>query len=199
MSQPDRQTLFRELLERSHARWAGIARAYTNLSDRDDLLQEIALQVWKSLPRFAGRSSVDTWAYRVALNTALAWRRKAKSRVATGDGDVSQVSGATDSQAQHTRVVDEFLASLSKPDRAAMLLFLDDVAPAEAAEILGTTEGALRVRMHRIRRRFEETHREGGADERQGSVERDGVAEAGGLRAGRLFERRLLHPGVAFA
>ena len=80
MSVPERQTQFQELLERSHARWAGIARAYAEASDRDDLLQEIALQVWQSLDRFAGRSSLDTWAYRVALNTALAWRRKARAR-----------------------------------------------------------------------------------------------------------------------
>ena len=123
------------------------------------------MQVWKSLPGFAGRSSPDTWAYRVALNTALAWRRKADARVKPGDGDVSQVSGGTDSQAQQARVVDEFLATLSRPDRAAMLLFLDDVPTAEAAEIIGTTEGALRVRMHRIRKRFEENHRDGDADD----------------------------------
>jgi len=77
MSVPERQARFGDLLERSHACWAGIARAYATMSDRDDLLQEIALQVWKNLDQFTGRSSLDTWAYRVALNTALAWRRKA--------------------------------------------------------------------------------------------------------------------------
>src|SRR4051812_7930864 len=80
VSIPERQARFRELLERSHARWAGIARAYAAAQDRNDLLQEIALQVWQNLDRFAGRSSLDTWAYRVALNTALAWRRKAATR-----------------------------------------------------------------------------------------------------------------------
>lgn len=139
-----------------------MARAYASASERDDLVQEIALQVWKGLPGFGGRSKIDTWAYRVALNTALAWRRKAGSRFATSGVDVAQVSGAAEGRERLSRVVDEFLASLSKTDRAAMLLFLDDVAPAEAAEILGTTEGALRTRMHRIRRRFEETHAEGG-------------------------------------
>ena len=39
-----------------------------------------------------------------------------------------------------------------------MLLHLNNVPPAEAAEILGLTDGALRVRMHRIRKRFEETY-----------------------------------------
>jgi DNA-directed RNA polymerase specialized sigma24 family protein len=39
-----------------------------------------------------------------------------------------------------------------------MLLYLDNVTPGEAAGILGLTEGALRVRMHRIRKRFEATY-----------------------------------------
>lgn len=168
MSSTDRQTRFRELLDRSHARWAGIARAYASPSDRDDLLQEIALQVWKSLDGFAGASTLDTWAYRVALNTALAWRRKAKTRsekLGRSEADVAQMPGAVGDSGEALAVLDRFLALLSKADRAAMLLFLDDVPPAEAAEILGTSEGALRTRMHRVRRRFEETHRAGGADD----------------------------------
>src|SRR5947208_15822704 len=107
MSIPDRQARFRALLERSHARWAGIARAFAEARDRDDLVQEIALQVWQNLDQFTGRSSLDTWAYRVALNTALAWRRKVAMRTKKltqstaniaelpgdpgGDGDVQRV------------------------------------------------------------------------------------------------------------
>jgi RNA polymerase sigma factor (sigma-70 family) len=43
--------------------------------DRDDLVQEILLQLWRSLPRFQGKAKESTWIYRVALNTALAWHR----------------------------------------------------------------------------------------------------------------------------
>src|SRR3954451_25012829 len=44
-------------------------------SDRDDLVQDILLQLWRSLPRFEGKAKESTWIYRVALNTALAWHR----------------------------------------------------------------------------------------------------------------------------
>src|SRR5882672_1016019 len=44
--------------------------------DREDLFQEIATQVWNSIPRFRAESAVTTWLYRVALNSALAWSRK---------------------------------------------------------------------------------------------------------------------------
>lgn len=158
MSVPERQSRFRELLERNHARWVGIARAYAAPCDVDDLVQEIALQVWQSLDRFSGRSSLDTWAYRVAINTALAWKRSVRSRerrIEKSRIDVAELSGNLGAENAEQRILYEFLSSLSDVDRAAMLLYLDNVPSTEAAEILGLTDGALRVRMHRIRKQFE--------------------------------------------
>src|SRR4051812_448892 len=58
-----------------------VARAYTlTAEDCQDLVQEILLQVWRSLPQFQGRASPSTWFYRVALNTALGWHRKERRR-----------------------------------------------------------------------------------------------------------------------
>lgn len=161
MKTPERQEQFRLLLERSHARWAGIARAYAGVADRDDLVQEIALQVWQSLDRFSGRASLDTWAYRVALNTALAWRRKAATRaekLARSAADVAELPGDSGSEREVQRVLDPFLASLDDGDRAVLLLYLDGLTSAEAADVVGISEGAYRTRLHRIRRRFEEAH-----------------------------------------
>ena len=45
-------------------------------ADRQDLFQEIVIQVWRSVDAFRGDASVPTWMYRVALNTAIAWTRK---------------------------------------------------------------------------------------------------------------------------
>src|SRR5689334_20017560 len=50
-------------------------------ADQDDLFQEILLQVWLSMPGFREESKPTTWLYRVALNTALAWKRGEKKRV----------------------------------------------------------------------------------------------------------------------
>ncbi len=68
------------------------------------------------------------------------------------------MAGESQSCSIEVRILNEFLTSLSTADRAVMLLFLDDVPTHEAAEILGLTEGTLRVRMHRIRKSFEETY-----------------------------------------
>ena len=146
MSLSDQEGDFRELLQRNHARWAGIARSYASIAEREDLLQEILMQVWKSLAGFSGRSSTDTWAYRVALNTAMAWVRSSRSRqrdTSMVSEDVDRLAGSLVSETTDAIVLDEFLASLSKTDRAVMLLFLDAVPNSEAAEITGMSEGAL--------------------------------------------------------
>lgn len=156
-----RESSFRELAERNHVRWTGIARAYSHGQDLDDLMQEILLQVWKSLTNFENRSHLDTWAYRVALNTALAWDRSARKparNFKTNAGEVDTVSDRSSAESLEVRVLEEFLASLSKVDRAVMLLYLDDTPPCEAAEILGITEGTFRVRLHRLRKKFELTY-----------------------------------------
>jgi RNA polymerase sigma-70 factor (ECF subfamily) len=161
MTDSERQARFRQLLERSQARWVGIARAYAEVSDRDDLVQEIALQVWQSLDRFTGRSSLDTWAYRVALNTALAWRRKSAMRsekLTRSTANIAELPGNRGSEGDVQRLLDQFLASLSDGDRAVLLLHLDGLPDAAAAEVVGISAGAYRTRLHRVRRRFEETH-----------------------------------------
>ncbi len=49
-----------------------IAGIYTNdIEDRNDLVQEIIYQLWKSFDSFSQNSSLSTWMYRVAMNVAI--------------------------------------------------------------------------------------------------------------------------------
>src|SRR6185295_5416220 len=58
-----------------------VVRAFTvTPQDAEDLLQDIALQLWMSLPAFRGEAKESTWIYRVAFNTALVWKRDEKRR-----------------------------------------------------------------------------------------------------------------------
>src|SRR5687768_10181819 len=73
----ERDTVFGEWLEAHKGILFKVARVYgATHSEREDLFQEIALQVWNSVDSFRGDAAVTTWIYRIALNTALAWRRK---------------------------------------------------------------------------------------------------------------------------
>src|SRR6185369_17690069 len=88
-----------------------VARAYTLTNDEcQDLAQEILLQAWRSLPKFEGKASAATWFYRVALHTAMNWRRKDKPRRSRQqpllEVQVLATEGATSAeQAQHRETV----------------------------------------------------------------------------------------------
>lgn len=157
------EAAFREMLARNTARLRRIASAYAGDSgEADDLWQEILLQIWRSLPRFRGESAMSTWVYRVALNTALSYRRAAVRRrrheVTAAPPDPAVSSGDPRSQAS---LLTDFLASLAPIDRTIVVLYLDNVSNAEAAEILGMSTGAVAVRLHRIKQAFRDRYLEG--------------------------------------
>lgn len=153
---PDqKKATFDELLQRNRGRFAAVAHAYTD-HDADDLLQEMLLQIWRSLSSFSAKSSIDTWCYRVALNTAMTWRRsqsRRKARIPADSFDVGEVPTDQDGR-DSIRLLEQFLKTLSKSDRAMVLLYLDDLSGSEMAEVLGISEGAVRVRIHRIKEKL---------------------------------------------
>jgi RNA polymerase sigma-70 factor (ECF subfamily) len=77
MEVSEQSRIFDHWLSRHKGLLFKVVHAYAFTShDREDLFQEIATQIWNSISRFRAESSVTTWLYRVALNTALAWSRK---------------------------------------------------------------------------------------------------------------------------
>lgn len=162
MKRKKAEQIFHELFDRNQVRWIGIARCYAPVEERDDLLQEISLQVWRSLKTFQQRAQLDTWAYRVALNTALGWQRKGKRRNEKLPQDSPEVlASLTDSKSTtpetERRMLDGFISTLSKSERAVLLLHMDNTSHETASEILGISSAAYRVRVHRLKKKFEQT------------------------------------------
>jgi RNA polymerase sigma-70 factor (ECF subfamily) len=156
----DQQARFLDLLNANYGRWLGIARAYAG-PDADDLFQEILLQVWRSLAMFRDESAMSTWTYRIALNTALSWRRLEQTRrrrLPIREGFSPELVRAPERENDASDVLERLLADLTPADKAILLLFLDDVGYDEMASILGATAGALRVRIHRIKKRLTELY-----------------------------------------
>ena len=124
-------------------------------ADRQDLFQEIAIQVWRSVDAFRGDSSVPTWLYRVALNTAIAWTRKegrhqrGKQPFETWEG----VLTAASSERRDPRVewLYQQIAQLKEVDRSVALLLLDGFSYKEIAAIVGITESNVGVKINRIK------------------------------------------------
>ena len=159
------ESLFKSLLSEHGAAAVKVARAYSrSAEDRQDLVQEILLQVWRSLPQFEGRSSTCTWFYRVALNTALDWRRKEHRRRAHRDSliqiedlPLGEPDGAQ--QADAREIVERLYAAiheLPRTDAALVLLYLDDLSYREMADVLGISESNVGVKLNRAKRALRE-------------------------------------------
>ena len=134
-----------------------VVRAYAfTTADRDDLFQEITIQVWHSIPNFRQESSATTWLYRISLNTAIKWTRKERKHPQPGALDnIEQVL-------QESRIpMDERLAwlyeeiyKLDEIDRSVTLLMLDNFSYKEMADILGISESNVGVKINRIKKQL---------------------------------------------
>jgi RNA polymerase sigma-70 factor (ECF subfamily) len=124
-------------------------------ADRQDLFQEIVIQVWRSVDAFRGESSVPTWVYRVALNTAIAWTRK-EDRHQRGKQPLDVVEGLLTTSSSHGRDprvewLYHQIAQLKAVDRSVALLMLDGFSYREIAAVVGITESNVGVKINRIK------------------------------------------------
>lgn len=130
-------------------------------SDRDarnDLFQEIVLQLWKSFPTFRGDSKITTWMYRIALNTAISGYRKRTRNVKTEDLhevhlNISEQYAGDDHQ-DNAQKLQWAIRQLSEIERAMVMMALEEIPYEEIAETIGITQNNVRVRMNRIREKL---------------------------------------------
>ncbi len=150
-----------EALLREHRRIVfHVARMYAGHSDeRHDLAQEICSQLWRAFPRYDETRRFSTWMYRIALNTGITHLRQATTRAAHFEplsDDLLAVTPdcPTGPDAERLAELDARIAQLGPLERALILLYLDDRAYAEIAEILGISETNVATRISRIKQRF---------------------------------------------
>jgi RNA polymerase sigma factor (sigma-70 family) len=139
-----------------------------NAQDRQDLMQETAVQLWRSYERFDGRSTFATWMYRVALNVAISWVRDDShhQRHLASDPGVIETAladeAAKDAPPELRVFLTEVLASLNELDRALVLLYLEGHDQEAIAAILGLSSTNVATKINRIKQRLQREH--GGSD-----------------------------------
>jgi len=161
MKKGEQQNTFDAWLGRHKGLLFKVVRAYAfTTEDQDDLFQEIALQVWHSIPHYRADAAVTTWLYRVAFYTSLGWVRKEKKH-RTGklslDGVEHILTVRTSPQDSRLQWLYEQIAQLSPVDRSLMLLMLDGFGYKEMAAILGISESNVGVKINRIKARLAST------------------------------------------
>ena len=126
-------------------------------SDREDLQQEIVLQLWKSYPSFQGKSRFSTWMYRVALNTAI--NRISKPSFLSDSSEAPDPSYDPEVDydlSEEIRLLHRAIARLRKVEKAIILLWLEELSYKEIAETIGITEKNVSVKIVRAKSRLAE-------------------------------------------
>ena len=164
MNRSEQQRVFDQWLGRHRGLLFKVVRAHAfTPQDRDDLFQEIAAQVWQSIPNFRAESAETTWIYRVALHCAMAWARKERRHRAR-QRDLDEGKPAlVETTAGRDRRLDwlyDQIAQLGDIDRALTLLLLDGFSYQEIAATLGLSESNVGVKIHRIKAHLAERSRE---------------------------------------
>lgn len=155
MLDSERNHIFEDWLAAHKGILFKVVRAYAfEHADRQDLFQEVAIQVWRSVDAYRGDSSVPTWIYRIALNAAISWTRK-QDRHHRGKRPLAIVEGLLTASAAEADPRVEWLyrqiAQLKDVDRSVALLMLDGLPYKDIAAIAGVSEGNVAVKINRIK------------------------------------------------
>lgn len=150
---------FATLAGRHYDRLLGLAWRLTgNRADAEDLVQDILMALPRKLAGWRGDARFTTWLYRVAVNSAQDRRRRqaVRDKAAQGWGDWETARQAEIAAARTADAwLHEAMALLPEDLRDTVALVLgEDLTQAQAAEVLGLSEGTIAWRMSEVRRRL---------------------------------------------
>ena len=123
--------------------------------DVEDLFQEILIRIWNGMEGFEERSNMNTWVYRIALNTALN-EKALKGRCPQTlplTMDINPYDEANKSDARISELHERILR-LDMADRALVMLWLEDLSYDEIASIIGISSQNVGVRLVRIKEKL---------------------------------------------
>jgi RNA polymerase sigma factor (sigma-70 family) len=132
-----------------------ICRIYAySQADRQDLFQEIVIQLWQSFSNFKGQSKFSTWLYRVAINTAITGLRKQKDFIESYEPDTLPQQVADTASVEEDEKLQQLykaIEQLNQVEKAIVMLYMEDKTYEEMEDILGINQGTLRVKMNRVK------------------------------------------------
>ena len=143
--------VFEEIYKTYNQKIFRLCMSYSN--DRDmakDLTQETFIQVWVNLSKFRNESSVGTWIYRIASNICLRQIERSKKNI-TGELPFQIEEKTEESADAQIAFLYKCISELPETDRLIISLVLEEQPQKEIADILGISEGNIRVKIHRIK------------------------------------------------
>lgn len=158
MKSADKSELFLSVINSNKGIIYKVANSYCkNPENRNDLVQEIILQLWKSFDSYNEQYERSTWMYRIALNVAISFYRKDKKDFATPltESIIAMVYEEEPGELEeNVRMLYQFINELDELNKALMLLFLESKSHKEMAEVLGISETNVATKISRIKEKL---------------------------------------------
>jgi len=150
--------LFLKAFERNKNRIYRICCSYSvGHENAQDLFQDVLFNIWKSLPNFNNKSSIDTWIFRITINVCLRFKEKQDrnnklfKRIESVELENFQEYLDSNKGDEQFKQLFECIKLLNKSDKSIILLYLEDIAYRDIAEITGLTENHIAVKIKRIK------------------------------------------------
>lgn len=148
---------FLDVLEKNIGILIKISRGYTNVAqDREDLVNDITLELWKSFKSFNGDSKISTWIYRVAINVSMNYKRKRRKDsliVFLNDFKKEDISPwlLEQNNSSELEILYNCIDELNEINKGIILLYLDGNSHDEISEIMGISKTNVSTRIGRIK------------------------------------------------
>lgn len=119
--------------------------------EADDLFQEVLIKLWYGFEGFEHRSNINTWIWRISLNTCISLERS-KHRSSKLKLDMSRdLYTAEDSDSRQMQMLHKRIHRLQPFDRAIVMLWLENMSYEEIAAIVGISVKNVSVKLYRIK------------------------------------------------
>ncbi len=129
--------------------------------DRQDLVQEMLIQVWRSYARFDERVQFSTWMYRIAVNVAITHYRNEGRRIRDTVPleeyglDIAAADALFDNDGDNMLALQQMINGLDELNRALILLFLEGFSSEEIAEVVGISASNVSTRINRLKTKLQ--------------------------------------------
>ena len=155
------ETSFINALSRYQHKLLRVCSVYSKSDeDQKDLFQEVLIRIWQAMPSFQAKSSLETWMFRITINTCLRFRadlnRKQEKLVYMEHFGFEIVFTGDDDAEQNIRLAQlrQCIKQLNEADKAVTTLYLEELPYREISNITGLSENTIAVKMKRIKKKL---------------------------------------------
>ena len=148
---------FLSVIEKNAGIIRKVANSYCkNIGDRDDLIQEITIQLWKSWNNYDDKYKLSTWMYRISLNVAISFYRKMYRKnslnQALNEETVFIDYGEDIALSENIKQLYYYIYKLDEFNKALILLYLEQYSYEEIASTLGISRTNVSTKISRIKK-----------------------------------------------